>query len=461
MPWATSGSRRAATLLAGDQRRLAVRRLHHQKIANIGRTDLATQLLVQRFLRGGQRAHAFQFVVPVRAVVKHQRQIRGDQRRPSTTKRSVAPARISASTGTAKIIELVVDETARQQHRQHPARHRQRDNQADDGEQTELGEAGETRQQHGAEAADRGQHAQAQRWPDARQGRGRCGARRGLREQVDRVVDGLADQRHAEAQRDAVHEAERQADRGDAGDDPAQHRQQAQAPACAPSDRRTAGWPATNTVAISEKRVTSAFMRARVRTANTGGPVSISLALAGGRSTGGGTRCRAAAKAASIRCSACSCASMSNPAATVCTISSARRWCRRKPRRHRALPDAPGAPNAPISRSISPVGSAGMLRLAKHAHVGAEQLDIRLQRRVQGRRREMPGHDGGTQQIAVAPQQIAVARERRLVAVADDAECRIRPQRRRPCALLSAASVSGGAPSIASRIRRETTPSRS
>ena len=54
------------------------------------------------------------------------------------------------------------------QHGQHPARHGQRDDEAGDGEQAELGEACEARQQHRAEAADRGQHAEPQRWPDAR-----------------------------------------------------------------------------------------------------------------------------------------------------------------------------------------------------------------------------------------------------------------------------------------------------
>ena len=72
----------------------------------------------------------------------------------------------------------------------------------------------------------------------------------------------------------------------------------------------------------------------------------------------------------------------------------------------------------------------------------------------------MSGRDGGTQQIAVAPQHVAIARKCRLIAVADDPERRV--MRRSPAiVLLSAASVSGGAPSIASRTRRETTPSRS
>ena len=50
----------------------------------------------------------------------------------------------------------------------------------------------------------------------------------GLREQVDRIVHAFADQRHAEGQRDAVHRAEAEADRRDAGQRAAGDRQQAE-----------------------------------------------------------------------------------------------------------------------------------------------------------------------------------------------------------------------------------------
>ena len=52
------------------------------------------------------------------------------------------------------------------------------------------------------------------------------GARSGLGQQVDSIVDSLADQRHAEAQGDAVHEAERHADSGNPGEHSARHRQE-------------------------------------------------------------------------------------------------------------------------------------------------------------------------------------------------------------------------------------------
>ena len=57
----------------------------------------------------------------------------------------------------------------------------------------------------------------------------------------------------------------------------------------------------TNAAAISDSRATSDFMRARVRTANTGGPVSISLAWAAAGRSAAEARCRAEAKAVSIR----------------------------------------------------------------------------------------------------------------------------------------------------------------
>ena len=49
-----------------------------------------------------------------------------------------------------------------------------------------------------------------------------------LGEKIDRIVDAFADQRRAEAQRDAVHRAEAEADRRDAGQRAARHRQEPQ-----------------------------------------------------------------------------------------------------------------------------------------------------------------------------------------------------------------------------------------
>ena len=60
---------------------------------------------------------------------------------PSPARRNAAsaPARISASSGDGEDQRGDRRETARQQRRQHPARHRQRDNKPGDGEQTQAG----------------------------------------------------------------------------------------------------------------------------------------------------------------------------------------------------------------------------------------------------------------------------------------------------------------------------------
>ena len=64
----------------------------------------------------------------------------------------------------------------------------------------------------------------------------------------------------------------------------------------------------------------------------------------------------------------------------------------------------------------------------EHAQLRSEQLDVRLQRRMQSGRGKMFGRDGGTQQIAVAPQHVAITRECRFIAVADHTERRVHAQ---------------------------------
>ena len=159
-PWRPSGSRAVGSMVAGAQRGLAIRRLDHNEIANIGGADLTAQLRRPAIFPRQARAHACPARYPSKGRGGTPAPSRAMSVRPSTTKRNVAPARISASTGMAKTSDAGRREAARQQRRQDPASHRQRDDQADDGEQAELGEAGEARQQHGAEAADGGQHAQ-------------------------------------------------------------------------------------------------------------------------------------------------------------------------------------------------------------------------------------------------------------------------------------------------------------
>ncbi|VWC38049.1 hypothetical protein BUB20358_06769 [Burkholderia ubonensis] len=121
------------------------------------------------------------------------------------------------------------------QRRQHEARDERGGRQARDRIQPELHEAREAGEQHRREAADGRQHAEPDRRPvrgeprARRVGRAGCVARAGLRrlhEQVDRVVDRLADQRGAEAERQPVDRAERDADRREPGRDARQHRQQ-------------------------------------------------------------------------------------------------------------------------------------------------------------------------------------------------------------------------------------------
>ena len=56
-----------------------------------------------------------------------------------------------------------------QQRRQHKSCHRQGDQQANDREQPQLSESGKTREQHGAETADRCQHPKPQGRPDQSQ----------------------------------------------------------------------------------------------------------------------------------------------------------------------------------------------------------------------------------------------------------------------------------------------------
>ena len=83
---------------------------------------------------------------------------------------------------------------------------------------------------------------------------------------------------------------------------------------------------------------------------------------------------------------------------------------------------------APSSRSISPVGSAGMLCLATMPMSELSNCTSLSNAACKRGHAEMPRHDGRTEQIAIAPQQIAIARERCLVAIAHDAECRVRSQ---------------------------------
>ncbi len=60
--------------------------------------------------------------------------------------------------------------------------------------------------------------------------------------------------------------------------------------------------------------------------------------------------------------------------------------------------------------------------------VGAEQPQVVLQRRAQPRRGEALGHHAGTEEIAVAPEHVALGSERRLLAVVDGGEFRLRAQ---------------------------------
>ena len=71
------------------------------------------------------------------------------------------------------------------------------------------------------------------------------------------------------------------------------------------------------------------------------------------------------------------------------------------------------------------------------------------------------GVTAGLEQIAVLPQQIAPTRERVDIAVVHDVPKPGAARRSPAMVLLTVASVAGSAPSIASRISRDTTPSRS
>ena len=112
--------------------------------------------------------------------------------------------------------------------RQHPVRHRTRDQDAHHRQHAELSQSREIGEEERHRSAGGGEDGHAQRRPDtrARLRHGLPGAQ--LRQQETGIVDGLSQQRRAEAQRDAVYGAKPRAHGDDARNQAGNGRQKAQ-----------------------------------------------------------------------------------------------------------------------------------------------------------------------------------------------------------------------------------------
>ena len=95
------------------------------------------------------------------------------------------------------------------QARQDPARHRSGDQNADDGKAAKLRKSRKPGEQHASQSQRGGDHRQREGLTDASQGRGCRLALLAVADQQHRVVHGHPQHRHAEADRDTMHEAKR------------------------------------------------------------------------------------------------------------------------------------------------------------------------------------------------------------------------------------------------------------
>ncbi len=202
--------------LAGAQQGFLVRGGGDDHVAHVGRPHIVAQIAVQLLVGGGDGAHAGEVILPQIASTAgyqrrrddHQHEQRGAE--PSGLLNHPEQRRsVSNMAGAGEILS--------QQAGQHEPRHRQGDRQTDDGEDAELHEAGEAGEQHRGKAADRDRDTEPQCRPDQAQRRARAAVWRRLGRQIDGVVHGFADQGHAEADRDAMHEAEPEAHRRQPG----------------------------------------------------------------------------------------------------------------------------------------------------------------------------------------------------------------------------------------------------
>src|SRR5258708_31029674 len=78
-PFPDEGDKSRRIARARWERLLLIRRFDDEEIADIGRADVATQLLVERLLRRRKRAHARQLVLPIGVMMKGERETGGDE----------------------------------------------------------------------------------------------------------------------------------------------------------------------------------------------------------------------------------------------------------------------------------------------------------------------------------------------------------------------------------------------
>ena len=214
-----------AHALGGLQCGLLALRADHHEMPDVRRAEVAAQFLVEQLLARRHGAQAREIGAPQRSLFQHQdRGRRGyqDEHRRQKARRYAQHRECAPR----QDVDRRDAEIRGHELRQHPARDPGGDDQADDREKAELRESRESRKEHGTEAANRGEHAEPQRRPDALKRSLRRAAGRFLGEEIDRVVDALADQRDAKAERDAVHRAKGKAHGGDARERAARDRQE-------------------------------------------------------------------------------------------------------------------------------------------------------------------------------------------------------------------------------------------
>ena len=204
---------------------------YHHQVAYVWGTQVGAQFAVEPLVGLGHRGEHAQLPVPDMVVVLADHHQGGHGQRQQGPAQCRCPGH-QAAQAQPQGGDVTDMEVARQQVGQHVAGDQGGGQQAGDGVEPELGEAGEAGEEQGGEAAGRGQHPQADGGPEgfhpARVGPGAGLALFRLDEQVDGVIHRLADQGGAKAQGDAVHQAEAQAHRRHPGQGGGGHRQQAQ-----------------------------------------------------------------------------------------------------------------------------------------------------------------------------------------------------------------------------------------